>query len=69
MLILWRLISDFIELLSHRPPTSARLDHPAFLGGMVRMDITGFQVATGVMGPKDNRAWQVPLGHVVLREK
>ena len=31
------IISDFIELLSHRTLTSVREDHTAFLRGMVRM--------------------------------
>ena len=33
------------------------------------MDITGYQAATDEMVLKEKRAWQVPLDHMVLREK
>ena len=33
------------------------------------MDITGYQAATAEMERKVRRAWQVPLDHVVRREK
>ena len=33
------------------------------------MDIMGYQAATAEMVQKEKRAWQVPLDHVVRREK
>ena len=55
--------------LFHRIPVCARKDLLDFPDEMVWMDIMGYQAATVETVPKARRAWQVPKGHVVSKEK
>ena len=53
----------------HRTQTRACKDRLASLDVTESMDIMGYQAATAEMVQKEKRAWQVPLDHVVWREK
>ena len=55
--------------MSHRTQTRACKDHLASPDVTEPMDITGYQAATAEMVLKVKREWQVPLDHVVRREK
>ena len=55
--------------MSHRTQTRACKDPLAFPDVTESMDITGHQAATVETVLKVKREWQVPLDHVVRREK
>ena len=60
---------NFFKLILHRTQTRACKDHLASPDVTESMDITGYQALKAEMELKVKREWQVPLDHVVRREK
>ena len=60
---------SFIKTDVNRTLEPVYKDHQAFLDVTESMGIMGYQAATDGMELKVRGAWQVPLDHVVRREK